>query len=479
MFGLFRRRATPPAALMLSPKDPLTRHSLHEGTFICGATGSGKTSGPGDAIARAELSAGAGACVMVAKNDEYARWERLCRETGRLDDLVRVAPGCDIRCDLLNEELNHPAGTVETAAQYLDTLLEVSNRKSEGRGDEKYWELLSQQIFRQSIAAVWYGNGKASLSDLADLINSAPISEAQAADPAFQARSVCVQTLQKARARLDAVPYRRDVERCIEFWMDIWPGMNPKTRSIGVSMAVNVLDKFLSGPMHAMVSSGTNFSAKDIIEQRKIAVLDMPYLQWYDIGRFFQILFKTHVQRAVLRRNVSQFPNSVMLFQDEGQLFVTRLDVEVQAVARQFRMPNIFITQSLPVLYEALGGGQRAEQQAKALIGNLQTKFLCQQSDYDSCEYWSDLLGQEKEIMCGGGGGKEYDMISDWLGTATGSANFHEQYQHSFRPEWWGTLAKGGPENNYEVECVCYQGGKTFSNGRTWIRTRFKQRKVR
>jgi len=62
--------------------DAFTIGNAVEGTLVLGATGSGKTSGSGRAIATAFLSAGFGGLVLTAKPDERRNWEGYCRDTG-------------------------------------------------------------------------------------------------------------------------------------------------------------------------------------------------------------------------------------------------------------------------------------------------------------------------------------------------------------------------------------------------------------
>src|SRR5271165_6045955 len=54
-----------------------------EGVQIFGGIGSGKTSGSGEALARAFLTAGFGGLVLCAKKDVLEDWQKYARETGR------------------------------------------------------------------------------------------------------------------------------------------------------------------------------------------------------------------------------------------------------------------------------------------------------------------------------------------------------------------------------------------------------------
>ncbi len=458
----------------LTRRDGITLHQLSEGVLVMGATGSGKTSGAGDLVARALLREGAGFCVLTAKADEYERWERLCKETGR--ECFRMGPGSPLKCDILNYELNRPEATVEDAAQLLDTLLTVANRKSSAQGDEQFWLLFLQKIIRWLITAVWLGKQRCSMTDLYRAITSAPTCPDDVINPDWRGSSFLAGCLMEAASKVDSVPHP-DLGLCIAFWSEEWPRLSEKTRSIGYTMATNIIEKFITGPVAAISSSGeTNFTPEHIMGGA-VCVLDMPYLKWRDPGRFFQIMFKMIVQRAALRRANPSRP--VVVWQDEAQLFLTEQDIEVQAVARQSKLINVMLTQSLPVIYEALGGGPRAEQQAQALIGNLQTKFLCQQSDTTTNEYFAELLGRSKHMfMSGSVPMGDYDFIGDKLGLSTqqpGNMGFSEQWHYDVPPSEFVFLRKGGHINRCIVDAIVHQGGRVWSNGKTWIKAAFRQ----
>lgn len=471
-----KKRLAAPPLLMLNNLDAISLPDIYEGVFICGSTGSGKTSGPGEELARALLMQGAGFCVMCAKADEYARWQRLCEQTGRAADLVRFAPGSGVCCDLLNAELSHPQGTVEAAAQLLALLLEIESTQGEGRGDEAYWRLASEKHIRRAIHCVWKAHGKCSLTDVYRFVVSAADGPEKVADPEWRKESFCAQCVYLMGSRH---PSDFDVGLTGDYWLVEWPALSDKTKSVIFSMTTNLLDKFLFGDIARMVSGETNFRPEEIGEG-KVCLLAMPVLQWQAPARFFQIMFKTLVQRAALRRDVSQTAKPVVVWQDEAQLFQTQYDIQVQAVARQSILCNVVITQSLPVLFESLGGGPKAEQQAKALIGNLQTKFICQQSDRDTNEYFSGLLGHSRHLFGSStSNGAQYDMLGDLMGFEQPGASYtlSEQWHPDVSPEQFTKLRKGGQDNGYLVECYVFQGGKRFSNGKGWIKATFKQRR--
>lgn len=93
--------------LYFSPGDAWTIRDAVAGTTVWGATGSGKTSGSGEAIAKAFLRAGFGGLICCAKPDERALFERYAKETGREKHLLIVSAddACPWRFNFLQYEL--------------------------------------------------------------------------------------------------------------------------------------------------------------------------------------------------------------------------------------------------------------------------------------------------------------------------------------------------------------------------------------
>lgn len=240
---------------------------------------------------------------------------------------------------------------------------------------------------------------------------------------------------------------------------------------------MNILEKFLVGPVADIVSSGVTNCSPDDILAGSIDVLDMPYLTWREPGRFLQIMFKLITQRAVLRR--AGWDRPVLVWMDDAQLFLTEEDVEVQTVARQSGLINFLITQSIPVMQEAFGGGPRAEQQVNAILGQMQTKFICQQGCPVSNEAMSRLLGTSRQtLMSGSAPTGHYDAIGDMFDIPpeqSGSAGFSEQWLPEVQPHVFTQLAKGGADYGRIVEAICFQGGRTWRNGKRWVRCQFRQ----
>lgn len=453
--------------------NPLTLEHACQGIAIFGVTGSGKTTGPGATIARALLEAGVGFCVMAAKVDEYQRWVRLCEQAGRSADLVRFGPGSGLCCDVLNYELSAPGGTVESAASLIESLIQVASR-SGGHGEEQYWALSCQKAIRNAVSAINIATGGCSMGDVYRFMVSLPESRARVQDAEWRKESYAAQCLMVVEKK--APPHEADL--LLNFWLVEWPELSTKPRSIIHSMVTNTLAKFLSSPLREMVTGETNVSPGDAA-RGKIIVLDMPVLRWRELGQFFQVIFKTLVQRDALRREITPGMKPVCLWSDEAQWFcLPEQDAMTQTVARQSKLISVTITQNLPTLYAALGGNEKARMEGEGWIGNHAVKVLTANSCPATNQYFSDMIGSSKQMfLTVSPGAQEYDPIEDVMGRrkARGGCSASEHWHPDVPPNDFVTLAKGGEESGFVVEAICFHGGRKFNTGKPWVRCGFRQ----
>src|SRR5258707_1305134 len=115
--------------LLFFGNDAFTLRACCEGILITGATGSGKTSSSGAAIARAYLQNGFGGIATCCKPGEADLWLRYARQTGRERDLVFFGPRHPHRFNYLNfaARLTPPdISPTENLTELLDTIVEVA-----------------------------------------------------------------------------------------------------------------------------------------------------------------------------------------------------------------------------------------------------------------------------------------------------------------------------------------------------------------
>jgi hypothetical protein len=481
VFGMLWRALThktsPPDSdelIRLTPNDCVTIEQACSGLLVIGATGSGKSSGPGDHLIRGLLHQGAGVLWLTAKVDEAERARRIVRECGRIKDFVRVAPGSGYVCDPLEVELRSAGGSVQSAAQLLNLIVELTSRESTGHGDEKFWSLSFETHFYFAISAVWLAKGRATIPEVFRLIVSGPNSKEEVDSPEWRRSSFCAECLLEAAERTSSL----ELELGLQYWLETWARLSEKTKSVVQSATLNLLSKFMTGPVAELVVGNTNLFPSWVLHG-KIVVLDVPALRYQQSGIFYQVLFKMLVARQTLRRNMTVNMRPVVIHADEAQLFITSQDAQIQTVARQSRLVSLALTQNLPMLIAQLGGSEKAKQEVEAWIAGHQTIFLGANTCNTTNEFFSKIIGASRQMFFSGqSSATDADLFDALMGNERRfSAGFTEQWFPDFPPGEFANLAKGGVQNNFLVEAIVFQSGRLFSNRRNHLRVAFKQRR--
>ena len=103
------------------------------GVAVFGGTGSGKTSGIGQQLARAYLAAGFGGLVLCAKSDERLQWQAWAAETGRTDDLIIIDPRGAARFNWMDYEANRDGAGAGLAINIVAMLDELGGSRRRRR----------------------------------------------------------------------------------------------------------------------------------------------------------------------------------------------------------------------------------------------------------------------------------------------------------------------------------------------------------
>jgi hypothetical protein len=228
-------------------------------------------------------------------------------------------------------------------------------------------------------------------------------------------------------------------------------------------------------PLRKLFSSDINVRPEDTFDG-KIIIVDLPVQDLRLAGRIANLAWKYCFQTAVLRRTPPKggYLRPVFLWADEAQNFVSRFDAQYQAVARSAGGCTVYLTQNRESYRLALKNYDAVD----SLLGNLQAKFLCQNSG-ETNEWASKLLGERWKHI-------NSTNVGQMTGDNNPNQNRHnsgvsraEQKRHFIEPAAFTTLKRGGMLNDYRVECVVYNGGHVFESGRERLPYRlltFKQR---
>jgi len=440
------------------------------GVCVTGATGSGKTSGPGQLLAQAYLRAGFGGLVLCAKADERAQWEAWAKAAGRGADLVIVNADGQARFNFLDWEASradHGAGFAINVVALLDEIAgAIDGGSGSGDGGENaFFRSAHRNLLTNLVELPILAGIPVSLPLMRAIANSAPLSLSQRDDPEWQKTSACWRILREAEAATkDDADARWDFEECRSYWEHDFPALSDRTRSIITLMFGVLVRPFITRPLRRLFSEDTTVVPEDTFIHGKIVIVDLSVAEYRLAGRVAALAWKWCFQVAVMRRRaVTADDRRAFLWCDEAQAFTTPHDTEFAAVCRSSGGCIVYLTQQREGIRRVL----RSDDATENLLANLQTKFFCQNTG--ATNHWAaNLIGERHVKITSTSIGRSGQPGSDiGQAEAQGQAGIQrsEQKRHFLESSAFQRLRRGAPANNFEVEAVVYCGGKLFSQG--------------
>jgi hypothetical protein len=445
------------------------------GVCVFGATGSGKTSGPAKHLAYGYLAAGFGGLVLCAKKEERPQWQQWAAETGRERDLLIIDGGGKHRFNILEWEASRPeegGGLAINIVGMIDELagaVATSQGSSEGgQGDNKFWSDALHHMNSNLVDLPIFANLRVSLPLMRSIVNSAPQNLEQIDDAKWQETSTCAAIIREAdkATRRAHEELRADFEECRNYWMQEYPVLSEKTRSI-INLSFSMLARpLVTRPLRKLFSSDTNVTPEDTFSG-KIIIVDLPVQEYRLAGRLANLAWKYCFQIAVLRRapptERDSYLRPVFLWADEAQNFVTNFDAEYQAVARSAGGCTVYLTQNRESYRRVLGNTDAVD----SLLGNLQAKFFCQNSG-ETNEWAAKLLGERWITITSTNAGQSRNEGAQTPVDGSHSSGVARSDQRRFfvEPSVFTTLKRGGPIHDYQVEAIVYNGGHLFAHGK-------------
>lgn len=477
-------RAVP--LLQWSDVDPWTIGDAVEGTLVLGATGSGKTSGSGRAIATSMLRRKFGGLVLTAKSDECQTWLRYARECGREDDVVVFGVESPWTFNPIDLELRRAgigAGLTENIVQMIGTILEVGDRGSgSGRDNDGYWRKASQQLCRNLVDLLAIAKGRITIPDIYRLAVSAPTSLEQVRSDEWRSKSLCWHCLGEGLKREKTPRQAADFELVADYFLREFPALADKTRSVVVSTLSSTIDVLNRGALRELFCGDTNLTPQ-AAEEGKIIIVDLPVKEFGEVGQFAQVLWKYAFQRSIERRVVTPETRPVFLWADEMQNFVTSYDMQFQTTCRSALVATVLLTQNVSNVYAALGGGEKGRAEAASLFANLNTKIFHAQTDPVTNEWAASIVGRSLHQF---GNASSSSTPEERMNGALGmrwlthpgntSAGFSESYDFEVQPAVFTQLRTGGRAHAGIVDAIVVRNGRKFeSTGKSWTPATFRQ----
>jgi hypothetical protein len=401
------------------------RPVLCEGTCIMGATGTGKTKSSGKALAQDLLTGGGGGVVLTAKPDDLDTWVRTYfRNTGRdpREDVVVIGaeephpesiwpkdllgPRKIFRYNVLQEEFERGGRLTGNIAQML--VAGLTHGMHSVSAQEPYWENALYQLLKNTIelaaqsSIAVSGRAVLRLEELIEIVQTAPQSRADLGSASWR-KGRCFQLLSEVdrlRSKLQAGPFG-DLKLAAAYWLQEFPSLADRTRSIIVSTLMTKADGLLRSPIRDLLFGESDaeasprrcFEPDPMTGRARVIIVDLPVKLYRDVGRDAQLLYKLAWQREADRRakqllEAQGSGGLAFLWADEAHHFLTKEDALFQSTARSARIATCYLTQNLPNMYSAIG-----EHATHALLGSLQTKVFHTNGDPTTNDWAERLLG--------------------------------------------------------------------------------------
>jgi hypothetical protein len=448
------------------------------GVLVTGATGGGKSTGPGQLLAQAFLQSTTaltpiGGVVLCAKSDECAQWLGWAKRAGRLADVRIVRPGGKYKLNFLDYEAkrgSEGAGQIINTVLLLDEIAAVAARAggapagAQG-GDAKFFTDALHLFLTALVAVIVIGRRKLSLGLMRELAASAARSQEELKSRAWHEGSALAQLLAQLceeAPRMDATR-RADFRECLTYWTTDYVNLSERTRGIIDMMFAMTVTPMLYSPLRELMAEETTLTP-DETAQGRIIIVDLAVQEYRLAGKIAALIWKHLFQIFIMRRSGPNLP-CCFLWADEFQNFATERDALYQAVARSAGGATVYLTQQRESVVNEIGEGA-----TENLFSNLQTKFFCQNTGATN-QWASDLISsryvQILSTSIGRGARPDADHPSPERPGGGGehahaNVSRSEQKRAFIEPGRFQSLKRGGPENDYTVEAVVFQGGRMF-----------------
>lgn len=463
--------------LRLGPHDAWTIGDAFAGVQIFGDTGSGKTSGSGQALAMVMLRAGFGGLVLTVKSSETERWRRYLNAAGRPDDLVVFSPESPHRFNFLEHELKRPSrggGQTTNLAELFVTLLSAGAAQS---GRDPFWDRALRQLLRNAIDALRLANEPVTISSIHRVITSAPQSADQADDDHWKSHSYLFDLLARANESDLSPADREDLRVTTVFWLEEFAAtMDDRTRGNIVSTFTTIADGFMRGTLRELFCTDLTISPAWTFEGRVI-VLDLPSKQFHELGQLAQVIWKACWQRDVEAADRDANARPVFLWVDEAQHFITPQEASFVQTVREHRAACVYITQARSNYLHALGAGHTAA--VETFLGVPKTKIFHCNGDPETNEWAQRVVSEDWKHRVSRNIGERNASTPGTNGQSkepNNSMSISRQREPRLLAREFGSLRCGG-EPDCVVEAILFQSGAAFHGGEgNIIRLWFDQR---
>jgi len=198
-----------------------------------------------------------------------------------------------------------------------------------------------------------------------------------------------------------------------------------------------------------------------------------------EVAATVQVVLKYSFQRAIEQRDLRENPRPVFLQVDEFQHLTTSYDAVFATTCRSAGVSFGLLAQSLPVLYAARGGGDKAKVEIDALLGNTNLRVFCANGCATTNQAAAEMIGKNRQYLhniSNSHGADDFMSVLSGNGSAQSSAGISETVEYEVPSQRFTQLRPGGPPD-FVVDTIIFRPGRPFkATGRNWMPVAFSQK---
>jgi len=452
----------------LTDEDQLTMRDCLNHCICFGSSGSGKSSSVMATMMRRYMASFSGGLILTCNPGDLAEIQGAAADAGRSDQLVVISPESEFVLNPLHSEVlsrQRGGGTVPKLIDLLMTGQELFSQEEKSHGGaDPFWQQQHRVYLQQLLRLDMLAQGGISLKNLLGYLRDAPRSMEEVNDAKWQETSLVERAIAKAFERCPGK--RKELQAVGNFFLREFPRMADKTRESVVSGLVGLLAPLVDEPLHRYFCQPSNVHPQDTWQNNMILCIDYPVSQYGMAGRLLQGMILYAYMKAVEGRDLREEPGHVFIIADEMQVFWSSYCTQFQAYARGKGCATLFATQSRAAFADRQGGGPSAGDTLDAFLANFGTVF-CLAVDQATAKWFADSVGEKWGMISNVGGGHGQQGGQLFAGAT-------EHKKHQIEPQELTSLKRGGPPHNY-AECIAYRHGKTWSDGKSFLRLKVPQ----
>lgn len=323
-----------------------------------------------------------GMLILDVKGNFYKAVKKYAKEYDRLDSLIIIELGSNIKYNPLNKPNLKPS----VLANRLKTILELFSSNN----SDSYWLDKSEQVITEAIKLCrLYNNGYVTFVELHNLINY---------EDYFQTK---IEFLRKAfQSGTLSREKIYDLYSSLNFFENEFRRLDSRTLSIIKSEITRITNTFISDydvlNTFCPKEDEINFCGfESLIKENKIVVLNMNIAKYKNLSKIIAAYLKLDFQSEVLIQLSNKKSISPTVFMcDEYHEYVTLSDSDFFAQSREAKCINIVATQSYTSLLNAL----KDESSVKVILQNLVNKIWLRTDDIFTIESAQKQIGREDKI---------------------------------------------------------------------------------